>query len=214
MWHLRSARIMLEAAGGSDIWRGFHSSTACLLSLWLAVLDLRWSHTPVSSGHRRIAAMVRLMFDLTWSTQERQTVKPSARPWSSSRTFSTMTVSMMTVSMMFSPGYWRPNWAQATASLGARTHDQPTTQVARSMQVDRKMNWFRQGSPPAPFFSRSQTVAGPKCETGVSLAYPKQKIKANVSSLSAPVVRQANITSFICGSRLWKVTGSKLKTLE
>ena len=88
--------------------------------------------------------------------------KPSARPWSTSRTFS-----MTTVSMVFSPGYWRPNWARPTTSLGARTHDKPTTQVARSMQVDRKMSWLRPGSYPAQFCSRSQAVTGPKCETGV-----------------------------------------------
>ena len=56
-----------------------------------------------------------------------------------------------------------------TTSLGARTHDKPTTQVARSMQVDCKMSWLRPGSPPAPFCSRSQAVTGPKCETGVLL---------------------------------------------
>ena len=88
--------------------------------------------------------------------------KPSARLWSTSRTFSTTTVSMV-----FSPGYWRPNWARATTSLGARTHNKPTTQVARSMQVDCKMNWLRPGSYPAPFCSRSQAVTGPKCETRV-----------------------------------------------
>ena len=69
--------------------------------------------------------------------------------------------------MVFSPGYLRPNWARATTSLGTRAHDKPTTQVARSMQVDRKMSWLRPGRYPAPFCSSFQAVTGPKCETGV-----------------------------------------------
>ena len=55
---------MLEAAGGSDIRRWFHNSTARLFSLKPAALDFDSAdptNSPLSSGGRLIAAMVRLI---------------------------------------------------------------------------------------------------------------------------------------------------------